>query len=244
MIQLGGLASIMYTSSLSLHFLLGIRYRWLPSQLKKIDPIIQLACIFVPLLSAVLGLIATVYNPTPFFACFIQDYPMGCEFDTTDENKCIRGDNASMYALFMVQIPILLGLFFIAVAMVMIYCSVRRQEERVSRYSFEASDNRRMSRETLWNAFRYTLGFFVSWVPTAIVTILILGMGLRVPFAVRVVQSLLSTSQGFVNAIVYSADLRSHLKSFAQSLVKLASSGVPLISEEVNETTSEDTTVP
>ena len=214
----------MYTSSLSLHFLLGIRCKWLPSQLKKIDPIIQLACIVVPLLSAVVGLIGTVYNPTPFFACFIQDYPMGCEFDTTNENKCIRGDNASMYALFMLQIPILFGLFFIAAAMVMIYCNVRKQEQRLSRYSFEASDNRRMSRETLWSAFRYTLGFFIAWVPTVIVTILVLGVGIPVPFSVRVVQSLLTPSQGLVNGIVYSAALRSHLKSFAQSVVTRASS--------------------
>jgi len=116
MIQYGTLSSIMYTCSLSLHFLLRIRYKWSPSRLlAKAHPTMHFLCICLPLVSAILAWCKTLYNPTPN-CCYIQSYPNIC--GTADSDACIRGANAMWYLLAMYQVPIFVGLFFIIGAMI------------------------------------------------------------------------------------------------------------------------------
>ena len=108
MFPFGAISSIMYTCSLSLHFILFVRYRWLPSNLKSVHPLMHVACICIPAAAAALGWFLTLYNPTAY-AYYLQSYPMDC--DTSDGISCIRGKNIKMYMIFMLEVPIFLVFF-------------------------------------------------------------------------------------------------------------------------------------
>ena len=218
MFQVGLLGSIMYTSSLSLHFLLIIRYKWLPSQVKKIDPFIHSLCILIPLGTAVVGWIKKFYNPTTF-ACYVQGYPTSCLLP--GEPKCIRGEGVKLGLFFMLILPILLSFIFITTAMIMIYFNVYHQDQRMSRYQHGLSDENRMSRQAFWMACQYISAFCVSFTPVIfiyMIKIITGGKVGQVQFYFLLWQALLSPLQGFLNAIVYSHDLKSQLKYVRQSI--------------------------
>ena len=209
MIQLGGLSSIMYTCSLCLHFLLSVRYNWLPSELRKVDPFIHCVCIVIPLGGAILAWVKTLYNPTGFGACYFSSYPIDCD-DSTNMVNCIRGQNSKIYMLFLVQIPIFVGFLFIPATMAMIYLSVNKLDRTLP--------SARISRQTVCLACQYCFVFFIIYIPTAVITMLIVLRGKPVPFAARAAFAFLAPLQGFLNSVVYSSDLRSQLRSLAQSI--------------------------
>jgi len=209
MIQLGALSSLMYTCSLCLHFLLRIRYKWLPSELGKVDPFIHCVCVVIPLGSAILAWIKTLYNPTGFGACYFTSYPIDCD-DSTNSVNCIRGQNSNKYMLFLVQIPIFVGLLFIPATMVMIYLSVYKLDRSLP--------SARISRQTVCLACQYSSVFFIIYVPSAVISLLVVVMNKPVPFAPRAVHAFLAPLQGFLNSFVYSADTRSQLRYLAQSI--------------------------
>jgi hypothetical protein len=115
----------------------------------------------------------------------------------------------------MVLTPIFLGIFFILVAMILIYRSVFHQEQATARYreGGEESENRAKSRKAFWLASQYVAAFGIAFVPTAISVTIATILGREVSFVWRLVRSLVSPTQGLLNAIVYSNDLRSQLSS-------------------------------
>jgi len=216
MFQVGVLGSLMYTGCLSLHFLLSIRYKWLPSRVKKLDPFIHAASILIPVGTGVLGWLATVYNPG-IFGCYLQGYPSGCL--KIGAPKCIRGQQTRMYMSFMIVFPILLAFIFISTAMTLIYLTVYHQDQRMSRYQHGANNINRMSRQTFWMACQYVGAFCVSFVPFALrFFVTIISDGHTDFFFLMFWQALLSPLQGFLNALVYSNDLKSHLHSVGQTV--------------------------
>ena len=216
MFQVGVLGSLMYTCSLSLHFLLSVRYKWLPSRIKKLDPFIHAASTLNPIGTGVLGWIATVYNPG-IFGCYFQGYPSGCL--KIGAPKCIRGQQTRIYMFFMIICPILLAFIFISTAMTLIYLTVYHQDRRMSRYQYGASDSNRITKQTFWMACQYVGAFCVSFVPIALMYVaLIISDGDAPIFFIRFWQALFSPLQGFLNALAYSNDLRGHLHSVGQTV--------------------------
>ena len=213
MFQIGILGSLMYTCSLSLHFLLSIRYKWLPSRVKKLDPFIHAVSILIPIGTGILGWFKTVYNPTSF-VCYLQGYPNGC----LKIGGCIRGSQTRLYMLGMIIFPILLAFIFISTAMTLIYLTVYHQDQRMSRYQQGANNIHRMTRQTFWMACQYVGAFCVSFLPLALLYFVKLITKGEVPFLCLFWQALLSPLQGFLNAVVYSNDLGSHLHSVRQSV--------------------------
>ena len=203
MVQFGCVSSIMYTCSINLHFLLGIRNKWLPSQFEKIDPILHFVSVLIPLGTAILGWVKTLYNPTSSL-CWLRAYPIGC----SSAVECIRGYNASLYALVMGLLPVLLGLFFIFTVMAMIYKSVYHQEKATSRYRIGEENENRKSRRAFILACQYEAAFCVAFVPPAIIMIVGAILGNEMSFGWRILHSLFSPLQGFLNSIVYSFDLK------------------------------------
>jgi len=158
MIQLGLLSSVMYTCCLSLHFLLSIRYKWSPSKLKNAHTVMHVACIGIPFLTAIVGLIATAYNPTPN-TCYINSYPSDCN---TTGAECIRGRDAKWYILFLHQVPIFVGLLFIIGSMVMMYLSLSSQDQEMS--SFRA--------QAFCVSCQLVAGFSLAFIPLAVISTL------------------------------------------------------------------------
>ena len=216
MFQVGVLGSLMYTCSLSLHFLLGIRYKWLPSRVKKLDPFIHAASILIPVGTGVLGWIATVYNPGNF-VCYFQGYPNGCL--KIGAPKCIRGQQTRIYMFFMIIFPILLAFIFISTAMTLIYLTVYHQDQRMSRFRLGDNNSNRMTKQTFWMACLYIGAFCVSFVPFGVMYVVrVITDGDAPMFYFLFWQALFSPLQGFLNALVYSNDLRSHLHSVGQTV--------------------------
>jgi len=216
MFQIGTLGSLMYTCSLSLHFLLSIRYKWLPSRVKELDPFIHAESILIPVGTGILGWIATVYNPV-ILGCYTQGYPSGCL--KIGAPKCIRGQQTRMYMLFMIVFPILLAFMFISTAMTLIYLTVYNQDQRMTRYQYGANNSNRMTRQTFWMACQYVGAFCVSFIPFALMYVVkIITDGDAPIFYLLFWQALFSPLQGFLNAVVYSNDLRSHLHLVGQTI--------------------------
>lgn len=213
--QFGGMASIMYTCGIILHFLLGIRYKWLSSDLEKIAPFIHILCFLVPAGSAIFGWLKTVYNPTVNM-CFLQSYPIGC--GSTSGVACIRGANVKLYTILFGLLPIFLGLFFIIISMTLIYMSVYNQDQEMSRFRFGQENERRMSKEAFSLACQYVAAFFVAFVPPAISMTTILIIHKELPFGWRLFRSLVSPLQGFLNAFVYSNDLKRQFLTMSQTM--------------------------
>jgi len=213
MIQLGSLSSVMYTSGITLHFLLGIRCLWLPSQVKKIDPFLHVACILLPLATAVLGWIKSLYNPgAASILCYIYPYPDFC--GDPGQPKCIRGEHAKLYFFSMMVLPILLAFTFIFIAMILIYLTVSNQERRVSTYFVNID----MARQTFYVACQYVAAFSFAYLPIFI-SFLVKSIT-RKPdnFYFALVRAFCTPMQGFLNALIYSHDLRQRLKSIQRSL--------------------------
>lgn len=213
--QFGGMASIMYTCSIILHFLLGIRYKWLSSDLEKIAPFINILCLLVPVGSAIFGWLKSVYNPTVNM-CFLQSYPIGC--GSTSGVACIRGADVELYTLLFGLLPIFLGFFFIIISMTLIYISVYTQDQAMSRFRLGQENERRMSKEAFYLACQYVSAFFVAFVPPAISMTTVLIIHKEMPFGWRLFRNLVSPLQGFLNAFVYSNDLKRQFLTMSQTM--------------------------
>jgi hypothetical protein len=87
------LTSIVYNLSLTIFFLMVVRYGWKESQIKKR---VEFWLHFVPFLvgwsTATAGLFLKLFNAFGW-TCWINSYPLGC----TDNVDCERGDNAGIY---------------------------------------------------------------------------------------------------------------------------------------------------
>ena len=219
MIQLGGLASVLYTCALSLHFLLSIRFCWLPLRIQKIEPFFHAVCIGIPFISAILIWTQKLYNPI-IFMCSIQSYPTDCNKELSPESSCIRGYNARWYAILLVEIPIAIGTVFIISSMIAIYLSVREQDRRMSRFqlSTDAQNQYASSKRVYRRACQYVAAYCITLIPGMIATILNVNSGLEGNFAVSIVVIISLPLQGFINAIVYSNDMREQLGDIVRSI--------------------------
>jgi len=205
----------MYTCCIILHVLLSIRYKWLSSDLEKIAPIINIFCFLIPTGSALFGWRKTAYNPTVNM-CFLQSYPIGC--GSTSGVACIRGANVKLYTILFGLLPIFLGLFFIIISMTLIYMSGYNQDQAMSRFRVGQENENRMSREAFSLACQYVAAFFVAFVPPAISLATFHIIHKQLPFGWRMLQCILSPLQGFLNAFVYSNDLKLQFQTISQTM--------------------------
>jgi hypothetical protein len=91
--QGGSLTSILYNGSLTLFFLLVVRYGWKEAYIKrKVEPWLHAVPFAVGWSTAIAGLPLTLYNAFGW-TCWINSYPFGC----VDNVNCQRGDNAGIY---------------------------------------------------------------------------------------------------------------------------------------------------
>eukprot|EP00590_Aulacoseira_subarctica_P003014 CAMPEP_0172419066 /NCGR_PEP_ID=MMETSP1064-20121228/5510_1 /TAXON_ID=202472 /ORGANISM="Aulacoseira subarctica , Strain CCAP 1002/5" /LENGTH=178 /DNA_ID=CAMNT_0013158337 /DNA_START=109 /DNA_END=645 /DNA_ORIENTATION=- len=103
--------------------------------------------------------------------------------------------------------------------MTLIYLTVYNQDQRMTRYQYGANNSNRMTRQTFWMACQYVGAFCVSFIPFALMYVVkIITDGDAPIFYLLFWQALFSPLQGFLNAVVYSNDLRSHLHSVGQTV--------------------------
>ena len=195
-------ASIFYTASLSINFLLCVKYNWKERELKKkVEPWLHVTSWAIPMVLAVICLVFEMFNPTAFF-CYVVTYPIGC--DHYDDVPCIRGDRSWMWRSIAQIVPFGVCFLTIVYSMVMIYRTVREQEQAVARYSNAWIKRKaRNSRMALTKAAQYIGVFVAVWTPVLLVA-LSEDLGQKIPFAIWMIDAFMIPIVGLFNGIVYS----------------------------------------
>lgn len=165
-------AAPLYNSTLSLFFLLVIRYHFKTEQLIKIEWFLHCFPIFTPLVFATIGLVGNVYAPGQgATVCGPKPYPPGCE--ESDKIQCTNDDIDFRY----VYIPTLLGgpLFawhFILATTILIVHSVCKND-KVYNQNFtgtipanprQSSSAYRHTRRVAGQAFQWVFCFFITYI--------------------------------------------------------------------------------
>lgn len=147
-IQLGQCASIIFTASISIQFVLKVRYRWTPSQMKRAEYVFFTIGILVPLFTALTATSIGAMNPTAGGTCWIGAYPFVCMdsyLGWCRENKR-WGVHQDLYKFLMGTVPILVGLVIVLASMVLLYltarhCAQQEQQRRSQGRSRPSSKN-------------------------------------------------------------------------------------------------------
>jgi hypothetical protein len=203
----GSRASVLYSASLAIYFLLVIKFGWSEARLKKAEFIMH---IFNNTLGWGLGIIAfplEMYNPF-FLACSIMSSPIGCtqSYEATADNPatCVRGDNAAIYQFATVWALVWASFFTMIVCLSTIYWYIYKRERGAAKYSYnsERAKDFRKSRKFAGQAFLYCFFFLISWI--MLMTSSVMDQFFRTfHYLVLVIGAPLYSWQGFFNCIIY-----------------------------------------
>lgn len=143
-IQLGILGMPLYLISLSLYYLLVIRYNVNDDVIRrKVEPFMHVFSICIPLSTAIAALCLNLYHQK-LFVCWIEAKPWGCTVDKS--LVCTEGANAPWYELSFAGIWFILAFVFEVICMGLIYATVRKRERIMNTFSFRGRDGRILSR--------------------------------------------------------------------------------------------------
>lgn len=208
----------LYNASLSLYYLLMIRYGWVERRLKKLRWPIQICVLTFGIGAAVAGLFLTLYNNALLW-CWQASYPPGCVDSSSagpsGEGTCTRGDNANtIYRFAFFYAPLWAAISFATVSMLATWWSIRqtvKKTEQSLMSSFSGKDARRLvqkmqrkerNRNVAIQCLLYLGAFYVTWTTSTILRVvqslgqapsygLVLSVGICIPI------------QGLLNFIVY-----------------------------------------
>eukprot|EP00816_Leptocylindrus_hargravesii_P000927 CAMPEP_0196826332 /NCGR_PEP_ID=MMETSP1362-20130617/93572_1 /TAXON_ID=163516 /ORGANISM="Leptocylindrus danicus, Strain CCMP1856" /LENGTH=298 /DNA_ID=CAMNT_0042206899 /DNA_START=338 /DNA_END=1234 /DNA_ORIENTATION=+ len=140
----------LYNAMLALNYLLLVKFGVKDDEMKrKYEPFMLIVPFIVALSLAVTGLAYDMYGTIGFW-CWLK----------SDETKRWRS-----YVFLL--IPVWCVIVFVTVAMIMVYLKVRKQEDRMARYSLPGSQvSRSISKEVATQAIWYLAPFYLAWIPT------------------------------------------------------------------------------
>lgn len=136
-----GLTSVLYSASLTLYFLLVVRYGWKEQRIRRyVEKWIHAFPIIIGWGLAFASIPLDLYKPIPW-TCFIQDVPYACKkavkFANVDISECKPdGVNAGAYRWAFFFAWVWAVCIFTFSAMVMIYWGLRRVESSNNKYTF------------------------------------------------------------------------------------------------------------
>lgn len=194
-----------YNMMLNLNYLLTIRYEMDEKRLAKwVEPWMHLFSILYPLATATWGVSIGMFSNLELGqACWISDFPRGCEEDP--DTECV----GSVYGWIFFGFPLLATLVFLLVSNVLIYLRVRQIVVKVRRFSTISHDDsqRRKKQDVGTQASLYVAACFntVIW---QVVTRTLESMGVHREDESSVLHLLILTNfffplQGFWNLLIY-----------------------------------------
>ena len=197
-IQSSGLSCAISTTFLCIYFMLLIRYNWSERRLRKVEWMMRLTICLV-FVGSLFPLFYDSFNPTLLF-CWINSYPISC--DTSEEYECLRGENAIMFRLLLLSIPIVLCVTIVIVTMSLLYISVKKQDRLVSGYRSSRGNQSysRVSRKVFMKVAWYIGTFSFIWIPPILIILIRKG---PINFWLLLMTSTLNPLQGFFNAIIF-----------------------------------------
>ena len=203
-------ASPMYNCSLCIYYLIEIKYTSLQEYLAKIEILLHIIPVLLPLIFSIITLSIDEFHPNAT-TCTVVAIPIECKFDPDPEVDCEGGlkDHIVLSAIWMTITMVIVPLT-IFISMIMIYREVSAQEQRTNRHRFSFSSRSSLSayRNTVAarnRALAYSLAWLLSWSTIFICFFLtmVVGQDTLLPFPLMLVHYCLYSSQGLFNFIVY-----------------------------------------
>lgn len=208
----------LYNASLSLYYLLMIRYGWVERRLKRLRLPIQVCVLSFGIGAAVAGLFLTLYNNALLW-CWQASYPPGCVDSSSatspEEETCTRGDNANtIYRFAFFYAPLWAAISFATVSMLVTWWSIRqtgKKTEQTLMNSFSCRDARRLvqkmqrkerNRNVAMQCFLYLGAFYLTWT-TATILRVVQSLGQTPSYGLVLSVGICIPIQGLLNFIVY-----------------------------------------
>lgn len=171
-------SSVMYNVSLSVYFLLIVRYHIREQVLATyFEPICHLFVVVVMGAVFATGIALEVYNPLFAGSCWATDYPEGCTSESHASNSCTRGLVAGYVYARGIHVYYALVFVSMVISNFMIYWTVRQTEKRTRRHSrrFSSTLRRDCWRQTRLAATQSLLfcgAFFITYTPSLILQLI------------------------------------------------------------------------
>mmetsp|Transcript_17960 Transcript_17960/g.24877 ORF Transcript_17960/g.24877 Transcript_17960/m.24877 type:complete len:417 (-) Transcript_17960:1481-2731(-) len=213
-----GYAATYYSASLSISFLLSIRFSKTEDWIKRhVEPYLHIIPTVLAIGPAIAGLPLGVFNWAGN-KCWIAAHPLGCDYN--DELVCTRGvgDNTVLFRWLAQGMWVMLAFVIVALSMIMIVWSVWTLERRMNaRYSstfdlrgsssstegdLAVQQEMQRTRQIAMQALCYIMSFFLTWAWTYIDRTCMYETGDR-PFFFLVIGQFFYPLQGFWNALIY-----------------------------------------
>jgi hypothetical protein len=154
LLQLGQLASILFTAFISIQFVLKVRYRWTASQMRRAEYVFFALGILIPLATSIWLTWIGAMNTTAGGICWIDVYPYVCMDSYLGWCRANKrwGIYQDQYRMAVGTIPILVGLVIVMGSMVLLYltahrCAQQEQHQRSLPAPPQPSSNTRNSKQ-------------------------------------------------------------------------------------------------
>jgi hypothetical protein len=156
--QGGRLASVLYNCTLTLYYLLLIRYSWKESRIRKAaEPYLHIIPLLLGWSTAIVGVATRSFNITPT-GCDFASYPPGC----FGSDRCTRARYGEEFLKYFFIFPLWAVWAFLIVGMILIYMKIRAIEDNTNRHNTVLSIAQARQRRTT----RISMISFVSSIGT------------------------------------------------------------------------------
>jgi len=179
------IGGVLYNASLSLYYLLVIKYRFKKHQIAPIEKIMHAFALIFGIGTATAALAMDLYQDANW-DCWISP-----EYD--------------VFQLTFFFAPLLLAIIFVVTLMLNIYLHVKKEEGNSARYHPRIGDKVRLrkTRAVAKQGALYVGAFFVTWLFPTIARLYQLIWQVNPPTAIIVLAACFIPIQGFFNALVY-----------------------------------------
>lgn len=193
-----GLAAVMYNASLSVYYLLRIRFGWTPSQTEKVELPLHLVPVIFGLATAIASVKLDLFN-SGIFDCWIAPFPQGCDesWRNGGTTTCERGDNASLYQWVFDLILKWSAILLVTINMFIIHRGVLIRERAVRRYSI-IGRRPSLARQLALQSYLYVGALYITYIPVIITRLTELISG-YVYYGMLLTISITIPLQGFWN---------------------------------------------
>ena len=163
-------ATVTYNTILAIQYLMIIKLNIPETTIaKKYEKIMHTIPILMWLVTGAIGIGFEVFNPA-FFNCWIAPVPINCAaYGEIPDGRppCTRGFYAPLFQWLIFYGLIWSMIVIVTVIMMVVYCSVRKTEQKIQKYASASTDrtsqmkhSKKVAKQGLW----YLLPFYATWV--------------------------------------------------------------------------------
>lgn len=197
-----GIVSPLLNMSLSMYYVLVIRYGWTEARLHGwVERCMHVLPVLFAASVTIAGVFMDLYNSANLW-CWIAPYPANClqSYKNGGVTTCERGDNASIFQWAFYYVWVWFAIAFVMVAMGLLYHSFVRVERANRKYAGVVS--RSKSRDVAIQGMWYVVGFYMTYLFATLNRLLQVTMD-KTYYPMLFLHALMIPSQGIWNFFVY-----------------------------------------